>query len=178
VHHRYQPHEWQICHRSQWHQRRINNTGGISTTLAANCATGINNTGGKCLPPVSLVLLIPVSRIQSANLPSVSTTPVETCHGYQRHRQQWEQYQTADNLKWTWRKKFICMLTLLPQRSPKEIMKTFLIEDFFHLPTVSTTPTGGALRAANIFANFWKTSKRRILTRRLLYNFFGQQNRK
>jgi hypothetical protein len=25
------------------------------------------------------------------------------------------------------------------QRCPKEIMKTFLIEDFFHLPPVSTT---------------------------------------
>jgi hypothetical protein len=31
------------------------------------------------------------------------------------------------------------MLTLLPKRCPKEIMKIFLIEDFFHLPPVSTT---------------------------------------
>jgi hypothetical protein len=27
-----------------------------------------------------------------------------------------------------------------PQRCPKEIMKNFLIEDFFHLAPVSTTP--------------------------------------
>ncbi len=26
---------------------------------------------------------------------------------------QWEQYQNTDNLKWTWRKNFFCMLTLL-----------------------------------------------------------------
>jgi hypothetical protein len=37
------------------------------------------------------------------------------------------------------RKKFIYMLTLLP-KVVKKIMKTFLIEEFFHLPLVSTTP--------------------------------------
>ena len=45
VHHRYQRHCWQICHRCQWHRRQN-------------------------LPPVLLVLLIPVP-----NLPPVSTIP-------------------------------------------------------------------------------------------------------
>ncbi len=40
------------------------------------------------LPPVSLVLLIPMSKIPAANLPPVSTTPVANCHQYQRHRRQ------------------------------------------------------------------------------------------
>jgi hypothetical protein len=31
-------------------------------------------------------------------------------------------------------------LSMLTQRCQKEIMKTFLIEDFFHLPPVSLTP--------------------------------------
>jgi hypothetical protein len=47
--------------------------------------------------------LIPV-----ANLPPVSTTPVA---------KKWEQYQTADTLKWTCRKKFIYLLTLLSKDS-------------------------------------------------------------
>ncbi len=91
---------------------------------------------------------------------------------YQRHLWQMEQYRTADNLKWTWRKKFIYMITLLPKEiqrwvstlanrstarhrsniraphapSPQMYKSkvwesvTFLIEDFFYLPPVSTTP--------------------------------------
>ncbi len=48
----------------------------------------------------------------------------------------------------------------------KQIIKTFMIEDFFHLPLVSTkiswyfaalvVDTGGAPRPANISANFRK----------------------
>ncbi len=52
---------------------------------------------------------------------------------------QWEQYQIADNLKWTWRKKIIHILILLPKEVKKK-NENFLIEDFFHLPPVSTTP--------------------------------------
>jgi len=36
-------------------------------------------------------------------------------------------------------KKFIYMLTPLLKGVPKKIIKTFLIEDFFHLPPVSRT---------------------------------------
>ncbi len=50
------------------------------------------------------------------------------------------------------------------QRCPNKIIKIFLIEDFFHLPPVSTTPvvndTGGQPWAANISANFKKNLKR------------------
>jgi hypothetical protein len=69
----------------------------------------------------------------ATNLHPVSTTSVAN-NG--------NNYQTADNLKWTWRKKYICMQYAISttQRCPKEIMKTFLIEDFFHLPPVSTIP--------------------------------------
>jgi hypothetical protein len=77
----------------------------VSTTPAANFAkssagvvssggkfaTGVNDTSGN-LPPVSTTL--------AANLPLVANNG--------------KQYQTADNLKWTGRKKFISMLTLLP----------------------------------------------------------------
>ncbi len=49
----------------------------------------------------------------------------QNCHRYQRHWQQilppaipvanWEQYQAAETLKWTWRQKCIYRLTLLPK---------------------------------------------------------------
>ncbi len=49
-------------------------------------------------------------------------------------------YQTADNLKWTWKKIYLqYMLPLLPKGVQKKYKK-ILIEDFFHLPPVSTTP--------------------------------------
>jgi hypothetical protein len=38
------------------------------------------------------------------------------------------------------KKKFIYMLTLLLKSVQQKIIKIFLIEDFFHLPPVSTTP--------------------------------------
>ncbi len=96
------------------------------------------------LPPVSLVLLI-----LEANLPLVSTTQVAICHQYQQHlwqicyQCQWHQWQIMGttsgcwDLQWTWRQKWICKLTILPKG-----VYTFMIEDFFHLPLVSTTPVG------------------------------------
>ncbi len=63
-------------------------------------------------PPVSLVLLISVANNGNS-------------------------YQTADNLKWTWRKKCIYMLTLLPKGFQKKYWEIFL-----HLPPVSLTPVG------------------------------------
>ncbi len=47
-------------------------------------------------------------------------------------------YQTADILKWTWKKYLYANST--SQRCPKENIKIFLIIDFFHLPPVSLTP--------------------------------------
>ncbi len=117
----YQWHRRQICHRYQQHRRKF-------------------------LPPVTLVLLIPVAFFATG----VNDTGSKFTTRRQWHRWQiawyqqhgWEQYQTADNLKWTWRKKLIYMLTLLPKSVQNKIIKTFLIEGFFHLPTVSTTPVG------------------------------------
>ncbi len=77
------------------------------------------------IPPVSLVLLIPV-----ANLPPASTIRVAN-NG--------NNYQTADNLKLTWRKKSFYMLTLLPKGVQRNYWN-FSDEHFFHLPPVSTTP--------------------------------------
>ncbi len=42
--------------------------------------------------------------------------PRQICHSGKH----WEQYQTADNWKWTWRKKIIYMLTLLPSGVQKK----------------------------------------------------------
>ncbi len=38
----------------------------------------------------------------------------------------WEQYQTANTLKWTWRKEIIYMLTLLPKGVQTKYLKHFL----------------------------------------------------
>jgi hypothetical protein len=50
--------------------------------------------------------LPPVSTTPAANLQPVSLTPVANNDN---------NYQTADNIKWTWRKKFIYMFTLEPK---------------------------------------------------------------
>jgi hypothetical protein len=54
-------------------------TGGVFDT-GGKFAVVVNDTGGKFLPPISLMLLIPV-----ANFPPVSLTPVANCQRYQRH---------------------------------------------------------------------------------------------
>ncbi len=48
VHHRYQRHRWQICHRYQWHRRK-NFTTGFATVVdtVGKFPTSANNTGGK-----------------------------------------------------------------------------------------------------------------------------------
>ncbi len=59
------------------------------------------------------------------------------CRRCQQHR--WQIMGTLSgcwHLKWTWRQKFI----FTTQRCPNKIIKIFLIEDFFYLPPVSTTP--------------------------------------
>jgi hypothetical protein len=89
---------------------RINNTGGKFATgindIRGKFATGINDTSGKFYHQFCWVLLIPV-----ANLPRVSTYRRQICYPRQRSRgqiptgindtggKQWEEYQTADNLK-------------------------------------------------------------------------------
>jgi hypothetical protein len=100
------------------------------------------------LPPVSTIpaaKLPPVSTTPVANLPSVSTTPVanfaiSSASVVDICGKQWEQYQTADNFKMNLMEKNFLYANSATQRCPKEIMKTFLIEDFFHLPLVSMTP--------------------------------------
>ncbi len=57
----------------------------------------------------------------------VSMTPVANCHRYQ----QWEQYQAADTLKWTWRQKCIYMLSLLSKGVPTKLLKCFWLKIFF-----------------------------------------------
>jgi hypothetical protein len=108
----------------------------------SRCSTSINDTGGKFLP--------------------MSMTPV--CLWYQRLAANfahqycwccWHQWQIvtgtttpgANNgnnirwlswhLKWTWRKKFIYMLTLLPKGVQKNNNN---FSDFFHFPPVSFPP--------------------------------------
>jgi hypothetical protein len=74
VHHPYQRHRWQICHRYQQHQRQnfatnfanVVDTGGKFSTLVNDTggkfASGVNNAGGK---------LLPASTAPAANLPPV-----------------------------------------------------------------------------------------------------------
>ncbi len=132
--------------------------------LKSRCTTGINDNGG--------VLLIPV-----ANLPPESTIPVSICHRYRWLRwqiatgindtcgkfatgvvdtggKQWEQYQAADTLKWTWRQKFICMLTLLSKGIPTKLFKFSWLKIFSF--AIGVNDTGGQPLAANISANFRK----------------------
>ena len=120
------------------------------------------------LPPVSLVLLIPVTNlppattIPAANLLPVSTTSVAICHQDQRHRRQichrcqqhrWQTMVLISGcryLKVNLKAKIYIHVNSSIQRCPNKIIKNFLIEDFFHLPPVS---------AANISANFRKNLK-------------------
>ncbi len=144
-HHRYQRHRWQNCHRCQGHRRQI-------------------------FLPVSLAVLILV-----ANLPPVSTILAAICHRYQ-----WRQWQIATGINNTggkfatgandtggkqWETLSNCWQLKLDflyanyttQRCPKEIITIFLIEDFFHLPPVSTTPMANfKLRISRrIFEKIW-----------------------
>ncbi len=94
-----------------------------------------NDTGGK---------------FSAANLSLVSTTPVANCHLYQRHRQQichrcrlhlWQKngnnYQTADNLKWTW-KNHLSIRQLYYPKVSKRNHKKFSDWRFFQLPSTTT----------------------------------------
>ncbi len=102
------------------------------------------------LPPVPLVLLTPVanlptvSTIPAENLPPVSMTPLANWHRYQRHRRQichrchWHRWQIIGtisgcrHLKLNLKAKLYIYASSTTQRWPNKIIKTFLIEDFFH----------------------------------------------
>ncbi len=71
---------------------------------------------------------------------------------------QWEQYQTADTLKWSWRQKFTYMLTLISKGVPTKLLKFFWLR-FFSFAT-GVNDTGGQPWAAIISANFRKNLKR------------------
>ncbi len=102
------------------------------------------------LPPVSLVLLIPVANFATGVndtggkfAAGVNPTPVANCQRYQRH--QWQTMRLISGfryLKVNFKAKIYIqyMLTLLSKGVPTKLWKNFLIEDFFHLPPVSTTP--------------------------------------
>ncbi len=132
VHHWYKQHQRQnCCHQFHWwcwyrwpvSTLLVASLPSVSTILAANLpqcqwhrrqiatgvsdnrwliSTGIYGTGGKF------------------------NTGVSDTSG--KH---WEQNQTTDNLKWTWRKKFYIYANSPTQSCPKEIKKTFQTEDFF-----------------------------------------------
>jgi hypothetical protein len=76
----------------------------------------------------------------AANLPPVSTTQVANNGNFLR-----------ENLK----EKIYLYANSTTQRCPKKIIKTFLIEDFFHL----VNETSGEPLAVNISANFQQNLK-------------------
>ncbi len=92
------------------------------------------------------------STIPAANLPPVSTTPVANCYRYQRHRRQncrrcrWHRGQIMGTIsgcrhfKVNLKAKIDIYVNSTIQRCPNKIIKTFLLEDFLHLPPVSLTP--------------------------------------
>ncbi len=113
----------------------------------SRCTNGINNTGGKfassicqqyqlqrpqILPPVPLVLLIPL-----ANWP-----PVSTAASLYRQCQQL-QWQIMGKISDCWHLKvnlkeiLYLFVNSTTERCPNKIIKTFVIEDFLHLPPVS-----------------------------------------
>ncbi len=125
----------------------------------SRCTTGVYDTGGK-LPPVSTTLaanlppvsttpaanfatsspcvvdsggkLRPVSMTPAANLPLVSLTLVAN-NGNNIRLQTPESELEGKNL-------YTAYVSSTTQRWPNKIINIFLIEDFFHLPPVSTTP--------------------------------------
>ncbi len=86
--------------------------------------------------------------------PPVLTTPVANCHRFQWHRRQIchrcqrHRWQTMGTILDCWqlkvnlKEKIYLYANSTTQRCPKEVMKTFLIEDFFQLPLVSVSDTG------------------------------------
>ncbi len=116
----YQRHRWQICHRYQRHRRQIF----TPFSLALLIPTGVNNTGGKFATAVNDT---------GGKLPLVSTTPAAnlvimvTISGCRHFKV---------NLK----AKIYIYVYSTTQRYPNKITKIFLLEGFFHLPPVSLTP--------------------------------------
>ncbi len=66
----------------------------------------------------------PVSMTPVANFDTSSAFVVDT------GGKQWEQYQAADTLKWTWMQKFIYMLTVLPKGVQTKLLKFFCLKIF------------------------------------------------
>ncbi len=95
----------------------------------ANFATsfaGVVDTGGKFATAVNDA---------GDKLPPVSRQWRQICHRCQQH--QWQTMGTISDhgqLKVNWKEKIYLYAKSATQRWPKDIMKTFLIEDFFHLP--------------------------------------------
>jgi hypothetical protein len=83
-----------------------------------------------------------------ANLPPVSTTPVANNGSNIR-------LLTSESKL---ERKIYLYVNSTTQRCPKKIIKTFLIEDFFHLPPVSTTLV--VYLELRISPRIWKNSKR------------------
>jgi hypothetical protein len=95
-------------------------------------ATGVNDSGGKFAAGVNDYggKLPPVSTTPAANLPTVSLTPWQILRAISGCR----------HLKVNLKAKIYIYVNSTTQRCPKKIIKTFLLEDFFHLPPVSLTP--------------------------------------
>jgi hypothetical protein len=104
----------------------------VSTTPAANFSTSfasVVDTGGKFATGVNDTCSKFATGVNDAGgkLPPVSTTPAASMSGC-RH------------LKVSLKAKIYIYVNITSQRCQNKIIKIFLIEDFFHLPPVSTTP--------------------------------------
>ncbi len=58
-------------------------------------------------------------------------------------------------LKWTWMRNFYLFVNSTSQWCPNKIVKTFLIEDFFHLPLIENL-AAMSLQIMHITINIWQ----------------------
>ncbi len=114
----------------------INDTGG-------KFATGINDTGGKFCHQFHQCcwyrwqICHRWQRCRRQRHPWQIATGINDTSGkfatgvFDTGGKQGEQCQAADTSKWTWRQKFIYMLSLLSQGVPTKLLKFFLLKIFF-----------------------------------------------
>ncbi len=95
--------------------------------------------------------------------------PVANCHQYQWHRRQighrcrWHRWHIMGtisgcrHLKLNLKAKIYIYINSTTQRCPNKIIKILQLEDFCHLPPVSTTPVGNLelQRSPRIFKKIW-----------------------
>ncbi len=123
--------EYSCANHVTWSQNKL-----WGSTSMFNLWPSVSTTPVANLPPVPLVSLVLVANLLPVpsvsmnpvgELPPVSTTPVAV---NDTSGKEWEQYEAANTFQWTWRKKFIYMLTLLHKGVQTKYLKHFWLKIF------------------------------------------------